>query len=198
MELSRGDGSLGVLLGVQAGLAMRSIASFGSEEQKQRWLPPMARMDALGAFALTEPDHGSDSVSLETTARLDGEHVRDRRQQAVDRQRLRRRCRRRLGSRCRGRPGQGLSRRARHAGFRGARDRGQGKRALCVAGTDRARPRAGPGRRAVARREQLQGRRKGPCLDATDLCVLRPRARRRLIRRGAQLLPRIAANSASR
>ena len=74
MELSRGDGSLGVLLGVQAGLAMRSIASFGSEEQKQRWLPPMARMDALGAFALTEPDHGSDSVSLETTARLDGEH----------------------------------------------------------------------------------------------------------------------------
>ena len=72
MELSRGDGSLGVLLGVQAGLAMRSIATFGSEEQKQRWLPPMARMESLGAFALTEPDHGSDSVSLETTARRDG------------------------------------------------------------------------------------------------------------------------------
>jgi glutaryl-CoA dehydrogenase len=72
MELSRGDGSLGVLLGVQAGLAMRSIATFGSEEQKQRWLPPMARMERLGAFALTEPDHGSDSVSLETTARRDG------------------------------------------------------------------------------------------------------------------------------
>jgi glutaryl-CoA dehydrogenase len=73
MELSRGDGSLGVLLGVQAGLAMRSIAMFGSEEQKQRWLPPMARMESLGAFALTEPDHGSDSVSLETTARRDGD-----------------------------------------------------------------------------------------------------------------------------
>jgi glutaryl-CoA dehydrogenase len=73
MELSRGDGSLGVLLGVQAGLAMRSIALFGTEQQKQRWLPPMARMEALGAFALTEPDHGSDSVSLETTARRDGE-----------------------------------------------------------------------------------------------------------------------------
>ncbi len=72
MELSRGDGSLGVLLGVQAGLAMRSIATFGSEEQKQRWLPPMARMESLGAFALTEPDRGSDSVSLETTARRDG------------------------------------------------------------------------------------------------------------------------------
>jgi glutaryl-CoA dehydrogenase len=73
MELSRGDGSLGVLLGVQAGLAMRSIAMHGSEEQKQRWLPSMARMEKLGAFALTEPDHGSDSVSLETTARRDGD-----------------------------------------------------------------------------------------------------------------------------
>jgi glutaryl-CoA dehydrogenase len=73
MELSRGDGSLGTLLGVQAGLAMRSIAAYGSEEQKQRWLPPMARMEALGAFALTEPDHGSDSVALETTARREGD-----------------------------------------------------------------------------------------------------------------------------
>jgi glutaryl-CoA dehydrogenase len=54
MELSRGDGSLATLLGVQAGLAMRSIAMLGSEEQKRRWLPPMARMDALGSFALTE------------------------------------------------------------------------------------------------------------------------------------------------
>jgi glutaryl-CoA dehydrogenase len=73
MELSRGDGSLGVLLGVQAGLAMRSIAMLGSEEQKQRWLPSMAQMEHLGAFALTEPDHGSDSVSLETTARREGD-----------------------------------------------------------------------------------------------------------------------------
>jgi len=73
MELSRGDGSIGTFVGVQAGLAMRSIASCGSEEQKQRWLPPMARLDKIGAFALTEPDHGSDSVSLETTARRDGD-----------------------------------------------------------------------------------------------------------------------------
>jgi glutaryl-CoA dehydrogenase len=73
MELSRGDGSVATLLGVQAGLAMRSIAMLGSEEQKRRWLPPMARMDALGAFALTEPGHGSDSVALETTARRDGD-----------------------------------------------------------------------------------------------------------------------------
>jgi glutaryl-CoA dehydrogenase len=73
MELNRGDGSIGTFAGVQAGLAMRSIAMLGSEEQKQRWLPPMARLEALGAFALTEPDHGSDSVALETTARRDGD-----------------------------------------------------------------------------------------------------------------------------
>ena len=73
MELHRGDGSLGVVLGVHAGLAMLSIAMCGSEEQKARWLPAMARMDKLGAFALTEPDHGSDSVALETSARPDGD-----------------------------------------------------------------------------------------------------------------------------
>ncbi len=72
MELHRGDGSLGTFLGVQAGLAMKSIAMLGSEEQKQRWLPRMAQLEAIGAFALTEPNHGSDSVSLETTARRDG------------------------------------------------------------------------------------------------------------------------------
>jgi glutaryl-CoA dehydrogenase len=44
----------------------------GSEEQKQHWLPRMARLEAIGAFALTEPDHGSDSIALETTARRDG------------------------------------------------------------------------------------------------------------------------------
>jgi glutaryl-CoA dehydrogenase len=73
MELNRGDGSLGTFLGVQAGLAMRSIAMLGSEEQKQQWLPPMARLEALGAFALTEPDHGSDSIALESTARREGD-----------------------------------------------------------------------------------------------------------------------------
>jgi glutaryl-CoA dehydrogenase len=73
MELNRGDGSLGTFLGVQAGLAMKSIAMLGSEEHKERWLPAMARLEKLGAFALTEPDHGSDSVALETTARRDGD-----------------------------------------------------------------------------------------------------------------------------
>ena len=52
MELNRGDGSLGTFLGVQAGLAMRSIALLGSEEQKQRWLAPMARLEKIGLVRL--------------------------------------------------------------------------------------------------------------------------------------------------
>jgi glutaryl-CoA dehydrogenase len=75
MELSRGDGSLGTFLGVQSGLAMESIATFGSEEQKERWLPRLASAEAFGAFALTEPEHGSDSVALETSAVADGDEV---------------------------------------------------------------------------------------------------------------------------
>jgi glutaryl-CoA dehydrogenase len=73
MELNRGDGSLGTFLGVQAGLAMQSIAMLGSEEQKVQWLPAMAQLTKIGAFALTEPTHGSDSVALETTARRHGD-----------------------------------------------------------------------------------------------------------------------------
>src|SRR4051812_23912434 len=73
MELHRGDGSLGTFLGVQSGLAMKSIDLLGSEEQKEHWLPAMARLDAIGAFALTEPTHGSDSVALETSARREGD-----------------------------------------------------------------------------------------------------------------------------
>src|SRR5215831_5401586 len=72
MELNRGDGSLGTFLGIQAGLAMGSIDRLGSAAQKRRWLPRLSRLEAIGAFALTEPAHGSDSVSLETSARRDG------------------------------------------------------------------------------------------------------------------------------
>jgi len=73
MELNRGDGSIGTFVGVQAGLAMQSIAMLGSEEQKVQWLPAMAQLTKIGAFALTEPTHGSDSVALETTARRVGD-----------------------------------------------------------------------------------------------------------------------------
>ncbi|QHK22597.1 acyl-CoA dehydrogenase family protein [Pseudarthrobacter psychrotolerans] len=74
MELGRGDGSMNTFFGVHSGLAMGSVHLLGNEEQKDRWLPQMARMERIGAFALTEPDHGSDSVGLETSARLDGDH----------------------------------------------------------------------------------------------------------------------------
>lgn len=73
MEVSRGDGSLGTVIAVQGGLALRTLALFGSPEQQETWLAPLARAEVLGSFALTEPDHGSDSVSLETSARRDGD-----------------------------------------------------------------------------------------------------------------------------
>ena len=75
LEMSRGDGSINTFFGVQSGLAMGSVNLLGSEEQKQRWLPAMATLDKIGAFALTEPNHGSDSVALETTVRRDGDEL---------------------------------------------------------------------------------------------------------------------------
>ena len=60
MELSRGDASISTFMGVHGGLAMGSIYLCGSEEQKERWLPAMARMELIGAFGLTEPEVGSD------------------------------------------------------------------------------------------------------------------------------------------
>lgn len=71
MEISRGDGSLGTVLAVQGGLALRTLALFGSDEQQARWLVQVARGEVAASFALTEPDHGSDSVSLETVAHWD-------------------------------------------------------------------------------------------------------------------------------
>jgi len=73
LELARGDASVCTFFGVHAGLAMHSISLLGSEEQKQRWLPPMARMEKIGAFGLTEPNHGSDAVALETRAHREGD-----------------------------------------------------------------------------------------------------------------------------
>jgi glutaryl-CoA dehydrogenase len=74
MELSRGDPSIATFMGVHSGLAMGSIQLCGSEEQKERWLPPMAALELVGAFGLTEPDHGSDVArGLQTTCRRDGD-----------------------------------------------------------------------------------------------------------------------------
>ncbi|HEV2662255.1 MAG TPA: acyl-CoA dehydrogenase family protein [Ktedonobacteraceae bacterium] len=73
VELARGDASICTFFGVHSGLAMTSLALLGSEEQKQRWLPAMARMEKIGAFGLTEPQHGSDAVALETRAHREGD-----------------------------------------------------------------------------------------------------------------------------
>jgi len=72
-EMGRVDGSVNTFLGVHANLGMGSIYILGNDEQRERWLPSMARLEKTGAFALTEPTHGSDSVSLETSARRDGD-----------------------------------------------------------------------------------------------------------------------------
>src|SRR5215204_5879092 len=71
-ELARGSGSLATFLHVQSGLAMAAIYNLGSEEQKQKWLPPMARCEKIGCFGLTEPEAGSDPGSLSTTAVEEG------------------------------------------------------------------------------------------------------------------------------
>ncbi|MFW3385565.1 UNVERIFIED_CONTAM: acyl-CoA dehydrogenase family protein [Kocuria sp. CPCC 205274] len=72
-EMARVDGSINTFLGVHGNLCMGALNMLGSEEQQQRWLPAMARLEKTGAFALTEPEHGSDSVALETSARREGE-----------------------------------------------------------------------------------------------------------------------------
>jgi glutaryl-CoA dehydrogenase len=72
MELEAGDAGVRSLVSVQGSLAMFAIWRWGSEEQKQRWLPPMHEGDAIGCFGLTEPDAGSDPGAMRTHARRDG------------------------------------------------------------------------------------------------------------------------------
>jgi len=71
-ELERGDSGLRSLASVQGALAMYPIHTFGSEEQKERWLPPLGTGKAIGCFGLTEPDHGSDPAGMRTRAVRDG------------------------------------------------------------------------------------------------------------------------------
>ncbi len=73
LELEAGDSGVRSLVSVQGSLAMYAIWRYGSEEQKQRWLPAMATGEAIGCFGLTEPDHGSDPASMTTRARRDGD-----------------------------------------------------------------------------------------------------------------------------
>ncbi|XTZ16970.1 acyl-CoA dehydrogenase family protein [Micromonospora echinospora] len=73
LELEAGDSGVRSLVSVQGSLAMYAIWRYGSEEQKQRWLPGMATGELIGCFGLTEPDHGSDPASMATRARRDGD-----------------------------------------------------------------------------------------------------------------------------
>src|SRR5947207_11752583 len=74
MEMARVDSSIATFFGVHSGLAMGSIYLCGSDEQKQQWLPTMARLEKIGAFGLTEPDVGSGTAGgLTTTARREGD-----------------------------------------------------------------------------------------------------------------------------
>ncbi|MEV8135429.1 acyl-CoA dehydrogenase family protein [Microbacterium aurantiacum] len=73
LELEAGDSGLRTFLSVQGSLAMSSIHKWGSEEQKQQWLPGMAKGEIIGSFGLTEPTAGSDPSSMKTFARRDGD-----------------------------------------------------------------------------------------------------------------------------
>ncbi|MDB5080246.1 MAG: acyl-CoA dehydrogenase domain protein [Chloroflexi bacterium] len=72
-ELEAGDSGIRSFVSVQGSLAMFPIWAFGSEEQKQKWLPRMAKGEVIGCFGLTEPDHGSDPSGMLTNARRDGD-----------------------------------------------------------------------------------------------------------------------------
>ncbi|MGW1800316.1 acyl-CoA dehydrogenase family protein [Streptomyces sp. NPDC001984] len=72
LELEAADSGIRSLVSVQGSLAMYAIHRFGSEEQKQHWLPRMAAGDVIGCFGLTEPDHGSDPANMRTHAKRDG------------------------------------------------------------------------------------------------------------------------------
>ena len=71
-ELERGDSGLRSFVSVQGSLCMFPIERYGSEEQKQRWLPAMAKGEVIGCFGLTEPDFGSNPAGMQTRARRDG------------------------------------------------------------------------------------------------------------------------------
>jgi len=73
LELEAGDSGLRSFVSVQGSLAMFAIHAFGSEQQKERWLGPMAAGEVIGCFGLTEPDAGSDPSAMRTAARRDGD-----------------------------------------------------------------------------------------------------------------------------
>lgn len=73
-EISRACAGLGLCVSVHNSVAVYPILTFGNEEQKKRWIPPLAKGEKIGAFCLTEPNAGSDASGIEATARLDGDY----------------------------------------------------------------------------------------------------------------------------
>lgn len=73
-ELAKGDGSIGTFFGVHSGLTMGSIGLLGNNEQRERWLPSMAKLEKIGAFGLTEPERGSNAVDIQTRVHREGDH----------------------------------------------------------------------------------------------------------------------------
>ena len=96
-ELERGDSGLRSFVSVQSSLCMYPIYAFGSEEQKQTWLPRMARGEVIGCFGLTEPHGGSDPANMKTRRAPPGQGLGAERREDVDHERLDRRPRDRLG-----------------------------------------------------------------------------------------------------
>jgi butyryl-CoA dehydrogenase len=73
-EISRASGGLGLCVTVHNSVAVAPLLAFGTEAQKERWIPPLARGEKIGAFCLTEPNAGSDASGIEATALKDGDH----------------------------------------------------------------------------------------------------------------------------
>jgi glutaryl-CoA dehydrogenase len=111
MELARVDASFATFYGVHDGLAMGSIYIAGSEEQKRKWLPPMARMEKIGCFGLTEPTGLRNRRRVDHDRETRGRHLGPQRPEEVDRKLDVVRCIDHLGARRRRQSGQGLYRR---------------------------------------------------------------------------------------
>ncbi len=129
-ELERGDSGIRSFVSVQSSLCMYPIFAFGSEEQRRKYLPPMARGELIGCFGLTEPHGGSDPVQHEDPRAPRRRRLGHQRLQDVDHQRQRRQHRHRLGDDRRRHPG--LPDRERHAGLRHPEHRTQDEPARSV------------------------------------------------------------------
>ena len=97
-ELERGDSGLRSFVSVQGALVMYPILTYGSDEQKDRWLPKLQSGEAIGCFGLTEPGFGSNPAGMQTRAKQGRRSLDSERRENLDHQRLGGRCRDCLGA----------------------------------------------------------------------------------------------------